>query len=44
MNTFHMPLSEMTITVDDVPTLVSILMMGHSVKMPQRITDAEDAC
>jgi len=35
-----MSFSEMTITLDDVPILVGILVMDHSVKLPQRITDA----
>ena len=33
---------EMTITLDDVPTLVSTTVMGHSVSRPQRLTDAKD--
>ena len=40
MNTFHMSFGEMTITLDDVPTLVGIPMMGRSVSLPQRITDS----
>ena len=31
--------SEMAITLDDVLTLVGITVMGHSMKLPQRITD-----
>jgi len=41
-NTFHMSFGEMTITLDDVSTLVGIPMMGHSVKIPQRITDTRE--
>ena len=41
-NTFHMSFGEMTITLDDVPTLVSITVMGHSVSRPQRLTNAKD--
>ena len=39
-NTFHMSFGEMTITLNDVSTLVGIPMIGRSVKMPQRITNA----
>ena len=35
-----MSFGKMTITLDDVPTLVGILVMDFSVKLPQRITDA----
>ena len=41
MNTFHMSFGKMTITLDDVPTLVGIPVMGRSVNMPQRITDTQ---
>jgi len=32
----------MTITLDDVPTLVGIAVMGRSVSRPQILTDAKD--
>ena len=35
-----MSFGEMTITLDDVPILVGISVMGCSVNMPQRTTDA----
>ena len=35
-----MSFGEMTITLDDVPTLVGIPVMGHFVNMTQRIPDA----
>ena len=37
-----MTFGEMTITLDDVPTLVGIPVMGRSVNMPQRINDARE--
>ena len=42
MNTFHMLFGEMTITLDDIPTLVGITVMGRSVSRPRRLTDAKD--
>lgn len=33
INTFHMPFSEMTITLDDIGTILGILVMGRSVSM-----------
>ena len=33
---------EMTITLDDVLTLVGITVMGRSVSRPQILTDAKD--
>jgi len=39
MNTFHMPFGEMTITLDDVPTLVGILVLDRSVNTPHRMTN-----
>ena len=42
MNTFHMSFGEMTITLDDVPTLVRITVMSHSVSRPRRLTNAKD--
>ena len=39
-NIFYMPFGEMTITLDDVSTLVGIPVMGHSVNTPHRMTDA----
>ena len=41
-NTFHMPFGEMTITLEDVPTHVGILVMGRSVNLSQRITDSRE--
>jgi len=38
-NTFHMSFGEQTITLDDVPKLVVISVMGCLVNTPQRITD-----
>ena len=32
----------MTITLDDLPTLVDILVMGRSVSRPQRLIDAKN--
>ena len=43
MNTFHMSFGEMTITLDDIPILVGIPVMGRSVSLPQRINDSGDA-
>jgi len=37
-----MPFGEMTITLDDIFTLVGIAMMGRSVSRPRRLTDAKD--
>jgi len=42
MNNIHMSFGEMIITLDDVPTLVGIPVMGHSVNTPQRMTDARE--
>jgi len=39
-NTFHISFGEMTITLDDVSTLVGIPVMGRSVNIPQRMIDA----
>ena len=41
-NTFHIPFGEMTITLNDVPTLVGITVMGRSISRPRRLTDAKD--
>ena len=37
-NAFHMSFREMTVTLDDVSTLVGIPVMG--MDMPRRMTDA----
>ena len=37
-----MSFGEITITLDNVPTLVGIPVMGRSVSLPQRITDSGD--
>ena len=42
MNTFQMSFGKMTTTLDDVPTLVGIPVMGRSVSLPQRITDSQE--
>ena len=40
MNSFHMPIGDMAITLDDVFTLFDISVRGHSVNKHQRITNA----
>ena len=42
MNIFHMSFGEMTITLDDILTLVGIIVMGCSISKPQRLTDVKD--
>jgi len=39
---FHMSFGEMDITLNDVPILAGISVMGRSVNTPQRITDAKE--
>jgi len=40
-NTLHMLFGEMTITLDDVPALMGIPVMGRSVSKPWRLTDVK---
>jgi len=42
MNTFQMSFGKMTTTLDDVPTLVGIPVIGHFVSLSQRITDSRE--
>ena len=42
MNTFHMSVGKMTITLEDVLTFVGTTVMDRSVNMPQRMTDARE--
>ena len=37
-----MSFDEMTITLDDVPTLMGISVHGHFVNVPQRTTNARE--
>ena len=41
-NIFHMLFGEITITLDDILTLVGIIVMGCSVNKPRRLTDVKD--
>jgi len=42
INTFHMSFNEMIITLDDVPALVGIPVMGCSVSRSWRFTDVKE--
>ena len=41
ISTFHMSFNEMIITLDDVPVLMGIPVMGRSVSRSWRLTDVK---